>query len=74
LNDDDDNDDEEVDVATEGKIGVNEIKELLNALYASCELEKKGDFLFHRLFPLYFFFLLSIIKKNFIIFCHFDFS
>jgi hypothetical protein len=65
LNDDDDNDDEEVDVVTGGKIGVNEIKELLNALYASCELEKKGDFLFHRLFPLYFFFSLINNKKEF---------
>jgi hypothetical protein len=39
LNDDDDNNDEEVEIVTGEKIGVNETKELLDALFASCELE-----------------------------------
>lgn len=39
LNEDDNAD--EADMVTGEKIGVNETEELLDALYASCELEKR---------------------------------
>ncbi len=74
----DDTDDGEVDIVNGVRIGDNvEIEELLDALYAFCELEKKEYFFFYLLFPffLFFFSLFVTSEGNFkvrsiIIVCH----
>jgi hypothetical protein len=79
----DDNDGDEVDIVTGEKVGVNrEIEELLDALYACCELEKKRTIFLSIVYFRFFSFSFSALVtskdnckvKNIIIFCHFDSS